>query len=116
MNMKIYQIGLLIIWIGVALFMFILGPIFAPEAMPEKSRAEMMGMGAIILALWNFVRLWSTRSANRPIPVSALYQKKMIDTKSDSKDKPIVCPDFAFEDLEKQVQPEKKTDSSQTTD
>ena len=101
MNPQLYNFGLFLLWLGIALFALVVTPIFFPRFMAD-SRPMFIGVGAGLLALWNLVRWWSVRSAIKNRHVRQLmeeeYRNRINPSDDPNKPKPILNPEFQFED------------------
>jgi len=89
-------------WLGVAIGLLVIAPAFYPKAFKDPSHIMMVGGGALVLSLWNFLRWWSTRRRmNEEVlreEMREAYQLRMNPPKESEEPKPILHPEFSFED------------------
>lgn len=99
MNPVVVNFCLMLFWGSIALYLFVIGPLFAPDMMPAKGKSELLAMAAVALALWNLVRFASGRSARRSRELESLsYQQTRNPRPASDQPKPIVNPEFQFDD------------------
>lgn len=97
---------LMIFWAGLALFMLVLGPLFAPEMVPDKGRGAMLGYGALLFVVWNFIRFWTVRSYRREQQRQAeTYRQSRSPKPASNEPKPVLHPEFQFDDPSKPATP-----------
>jgi hypothetical protein len=99
MNLMLFNLCLMIFWAAIALFMLVLGPLFAPDMVPDKGRGAWLGYGAILFVVWNFIRFWSARSYQRDQRMRATTYREQRNPKPASNEpKPVLHPEFQFDD------------------
>lgn len=107
MNPMLFNFGLMLLWGSLALFILVIGPLFAPDMVPGQGRGQTIGFAAAMLAAWNFIRYWSARSARRSRQMEAATYSKLRNPKPASNEpKPVLHPEFQFDD-QSQPQPPK---------
>lgn len=99
MNNSLYSFSLFLLWSAVAIAMLGLAPFFFPNMAGDPSRTLFMGLGASLLAVWNFVRWWSMRAnlKHQQLVEEASKQRTNLQGRSTAP-KPILNPEFQFED------------------
>lgn len=101
MNPQLFSFSLFLLWLGIAILALVIVPIFFPKMMAD-SRPLFIGIGAGMLSLWNFVRLWSIRSAIKERRIRQQmeeeYRKRTNPSDDPNKPKPILNPEFQFDD------------------
>ena len=102
MNIMLFNFCLMIFWGGLALFLLVIGPLFMPDQVPDKGRGSMIGVGTAVLAVWNLVRWWSMRSERRlRAREAAAYQERRNPKPASNEPKPVVLPEFQFDEAPK---------------
>jgi hypothetical protein len=98
MNIPLLNFCLFLLWFGVAVTVLLIGPIASPETFKDL---RFVGLGAALLAVWNFVKWWGLRQYER----SRAYSREMeeayrrrINPPEEKKARPIVRPEFQFDD------------------
>jgi hypothetical protein len=106
MNIPLFNFCLFLLWFGVAITSLVIGPIAYPETFKDSG---FIGVGAALLAAWNFVKWWilwhNERARAYRREMEELYRKR-INPPEEKKDPQIVCPEFQFEnDARKRISP-----------
>lgn len=98
MNTAIFNISLCIFWASIAVFVLVLGPILHPKIFADSEKYLMLGVGASMLAAWNFIRWWGIRSyrKSREMDREEMALRKQIQ--SPERPREVVNPEFNFED------------------
>jgi hypothetical protein len=108
MNPMLLNFFMMIFWAAIALFMLVLGPLFAPDMVPDKGRGTWLGYGALLFVVWNFIRVWSLRSYQRDLRKRELTYREQRNPKPASNEpKPILHPEFQFDDAARPPTPPK---------
>lgn len=101
MNARIFSFCLFLLWLGVVLTVFVVGPIVYPKMFRDSSQIRFLGFGAGLLAMWNGIKWWSLRQRAR----SRIYEKELTAAyqmrsgrHEVEPEKPVINPDFLFED------------------
>ena len=111
MNPLLLNFCLMIFWGVLALFMLVIGPLFAPDLLPDKGRGSWLGFGACVMTVWNFIRFWSIRSYRREHRMQAMtYRQTRNPQPATSEPKPILHPEFKFDE---QAKPPKQVKSNE---
>ncbi len=99
MNAKWVSFSLFLLWLGVALTALVIGPMIFPRMLEDWLRAKMLGGGATLLAIWNFVKWWSLwqRGRERALrdEMEEAYRQRVNPPVKEVK-KPILNPEFNF--------------------
>jgi type VI protein secretion system component VasK len=105
MNIPLLSFCLFLLWFGVAITVLLIGPLASPETFKNM---KFVGIGAALLAVWNFVKWWGLRQYER----ARAYHREMeeayrqrIKPTEEKKERQIVCPEFRFEDDEPTASP-----------
>jgi hypothetical protein len=110
MNAQLFSFALFLLWAGVAVTFLVILPVFAPNALPQNFRNQLLGLekgqllgyGAAALAVWNLVRWWSVRAAARTRrmeeEMEREYRQRTSSPERSDQPKPILHPEFNFDD------------------
>ena len=106
MNPLLLNFCLMLIWGGLALYLLVFGPLFLPEKVLDKGRGSMLGFAAALLAVWNFVRVWSIRADRKYLRSRAAAYRELKNPKPASdQPKPVLHPEFQFDEQSKPPRP-----------
>jgi hypothetical protein len=100
MSAQLFTFCLFLLWLGVTLTAFVIGPIAYPKIFENNSRMTFIGAGAGLLTLWNFVKWWTLRMRAK----STAYENQLEVTPlrgprlPDEREKPVINPEFRFDD------------------
>ncbi|MCE9530276.1 MAG: hypothetical protein K8T89_03950 [Planctomycetes bacterium] len=102
MNLQIYTFGLFVLWFAVSLSALVIVPIFKPKLFIDSSRLMFLGIGAGMLSLWNLGRWWNNRQLLKRMEyrdkLEAAYRLRTNPKPDPSQTKPVLLPEFQFDD------------------
>ena len=99
----IFNFALFLLWASSAAMFLIIGPYLMPERVPDAMKDKpVLGLFCGVMAMWNLVRFWNARSLHRERQAQAAIEEDYIrrtnPTESADNTKPIVHPEFKFDD------------------
>jgi hypothetical protein len=100
MNAQLFSFLLFLLWGGVTLTVFVIGPALYPKMFGDDSRFQFVGIGAGLLTLWNFVKWWSIRQRSKAREYENSYEVTPLrgPRLGEEREKPVINPEFNFED------------------
>jgi hypothetical protein len=109
MNAPLYNFCLFLLWLGVALFALVFGPLVYPKEFGDSSKFQFLGLGAVLLAIWNFAKWWYMRQNVRlrafRQEMEEAYRRRTNPLTKEKEEKPVLHPEFQFEESRHKLPP-----------